>query len=65
MNSQHIDLYIQNRDKLSLYRLHMENKLTDEQLLNAIIEIDDSVKSKKADCLKLIHNIIFPSTVKH
>lgn len=64
MNSQHIELYIQDKDKLSLYRLHMDGKIDDEQLLYAIIEIDNSVKSKKNNYGKLVHNILFPSAVE-
>ncbi len=55
--------HIKNRDKNSLYRLHMQNKINDQQLLDAIIEIDDSVKIKKNDWLKLAHDILFPSCV--
>ncbi|MEE9338596.1 MAG: hypothetical protein V3U87_10980 [Methylococcaceae bacterium] len=65
MNSQNIESYILNRDKLALYRLHMENKIDDEQLFDAIIKIDNSVKSKKTDYGKLVHNILFPSVVDH
>ncbi len=65
MSMHGIDSYVKNRDKSSLYRLHMENKINDEELFNAIIEIDNSVKSKKTDCVRLVHNILFPSAVEH
>ncbi len=65
MSTYSIDSYIRNRDKLSLYRLHMENEINDEELFNAIIEIDNSVKSKKTDCIMLVHNILFPSAIEH
>ncbi|KAF3981162.1 MAG: hypothetical protein HFP81_07900 [Methylococcales symbiont of Hymedesmia sp. n. MRB-2018] len=65
MNSQHIESYIQKSDKLALYRLHMEGKINDEELFDAIIKIDNSVKSKKPGYGKLVHNILFPSAAEH
>ncbi len=41
----------------------MQGKINDQQLFDAITEIDDSVKIKKNSWLKLAHDIIFPSCV--
>lgn len=65
MNRQQIEPYIKGKDKSVLYRFHMEKKISDEQLFNAIIEIDNSVKSKKTNWLEFIHDILFPSAVRH
>ena len=65
MSKDNVDDIIKYRDKPSLYRLHMKGEISDEALFDAIIEIDNSVKSKKTDCVKLVHNILFPSTVEH
>ncbi len=56
-------IHIKNRNKYELYMLHMQSKINDQQLFDAIIEIDDSVKIKKNSWLKLAHDIIFPSCV--
>jgi len=65
MNNQQIEPYIKTRDKTALYRFHMDNKIDDEQLFIAIVKIDNSVKTKRINWLELIHNIFFPSAVKH
>lgn len=65
MNKKQIEPYIISRDKSALYRFHTEKKISDEELFDAIIEIDNSVKPKKHNFLVLVHNVLFPSTVQH
>ena len=65
MNRKQIEPYIVDRDKSALYRFYMEKKISDKELLDAIIEIDNSVKPKKHNFLVLVHNVLFPSTVQH
>lgn len=52
--------YINDHDKPMLYRMHHHGRITDTQLLNAIIEIDNSVKQPRS-IFSLIHDILFPS----
>lgn len=60
-----IESCIKQHDKNGLYRFHMERKITDDELFNAIITIDNSVKSKKTNWLLVIHDILFPSATRH
>jgi hypothetical protein len=62
MITEEIETYIHNRDKSSLYRSHMKKEISDDELVDAIVKIDDSVKPKDKDWIKLILDIIFPST---
>ncbi|MFA5983695.1 MAG: hypothetical protein WC782_06735 [Methylococcaceae bacterium] len=61
MSNEQLETCIQQRDKSSLYRYHMDKEINDDQLLEAIIKIDNSIKTKKTDWLAFIHNILFPS----
>lgn len=60
-----IETYIENRDKSALYRGHMKREIDDNQLLEAILKIDDSVKPKRIDWIELLHDFLFPTVVKH
>jgi hypothetical protein len=61
MDKAQIDSYIESKDKPGLYRVHIEKKISDSELIDAILKIDNSVKSKKTNWLGIIHDVIFPS----
>jgi hypothetical protein len=61
MSNTQIESYIEKKDKSGLYRSYMEKKINDDELLDAIIRIDNSVKPNKTNWLEFIHNILFPS----
>lgn len=56
-----VDNAINHRDKNALYRYHMRRQIDDEELCEAIIKIDNSVKRKNFSWRMLIHDILFPS----
>jgi hypothetical protein len=56
-----IDPLIRSKDKSGLYQVHLDKQISDSELLDAILQIDNSVKPKKTNWLELIHNVLFPS----
>jgi len=63
MSNAQIDLFIKSKDKAGLYRVHLDKKISESELLDAILQIDDSVKPKKINWLEMIHNVLFPSAL--